>query len=186
MAGTSVLWIGIIPANSPPQISTALYSIDGAAFGTANISGSPSTTSSTLFNQVLFQTAPLLNGQHVLEVVYDGNAPQSASLVLDNFIVLNRTSGTTSTTSAPSDATSTTTAAWDNSSYGKSSGTPQAGALPHSHDIGAKAGIAVGGCLAFFGLTIFIFIVYCRRGRFSNNTWYNWTYRYPLHEDGRD
>ena len=154
------------------------YSIDGASAETANIPGSPSTTSPTLFNQYLFHSAALPAKEHVLEVVYNGNSSQSAPLVLDYFIVLNRTSEMTSAT--------TTTAAQASSSVNGYNGTYQAGVLPHSQNISEKVGIAVGASLAFIVLTILIFIVHRRRGRFGHNNWYNWTYRHPLYDDGRD
>lgn len=142
------------------------YYIDGAFGGTANILGSPSTNSPDLFNQYFFQTAPVPVGEHILHVVYDGNASQSAPLVLDNFIVLNRTPDAASM--APS----------------ITSGISQTGSPKHSHNIGALVGMAIGGCLALIALIILGFIAHRRRGRFGYRNWYNWTYRYPLDQDG--
>ena len=145
------------------------YSIDGASAGTAYVPGSPSTTSPVIFNQYLFQTPPLPNGKHVLEVVYNGNAPQSATLVIDNFIVLNRTSDILSTAAG----------------VGGVSHAPQTGVLSYFHHIGVLIGIIAGGCLALIGLTVFIFIV-CRRR--SYNRRYNRAFKYTKQgvlEDGR-
>ncbi len=153
------------------------YSIDGASAETANIPGSPSTAAPALFNQYLFHSAVLPAEDHVLEVVYNGNSSQSAPLVLDYFLVLNRTSEITSTATAAAQASS---------SVNKYNGTYQAGAPPHLQNISEKVGIAVGASMAFIVLTILIFIVHRRRGNFGHNAWYNWTYRYPLYDDGRD
>ncbi len=81
-----------------------------------------------------------------------------------------------------------TMAAQTSSSKGSpADGTPDAqGAPPHSHSIRGIAGMAVGGCVAIIALSIFSFILHRRRGRFRNRDWYNWTYRYPLDQDGRD
>ncbi len=173
--GTSVIWVAIIPSNSTSNSSMMSYSIDGASAGTAYIPGSPSTTSLDIYNQYLFQTAPLPNDKHVLEVVYNGNPPQSAPLVIDNFIVLNRTLDVASTTTGTD---------------GGATGAPQATALSNSHhrDDGVIIGIVVGGFLALLGLTVFIFIVRRRRHE-SHNVRYEETVKYNqqgLVEDGRD
>ncbi len=186
------------------------YVIDGAPGGTANIPGSPSIPSPDIFNQYLFQTAPLPNGDHLLEVVYNGSAPQSAPLVFDNLIILNRTLDTSSTTTIhatlatgttpstmtpgpasdpalPAGATPIAMLTTEASSTNvKSSSTPPVGARSHSADVGAKVGIVVGGCLALIGLTMFIFVVHRRWGRFYNqHLWYSRSARYHIHEDGR-
>ena len=147
------------------------YFVDGAFGGNANILGSPSTDSPDLFNQYFFQTAPVPVGEHVLHVVYNGNAPQSAPLVIDNFIVLNRTLDTASST-AMSQAPSVT------------SDIPQTGSPQHSRNVGALVGMAAGGFMALTALIIFSFIVHRRRGHFSYSNWYNWTFRYPMDQDG--
>lgn len=192
-SGISVIWVGAIAVNnSTSEIGTLTYSIDGSPGGTENIPGSPENVSFSLINQYLFQTTPVPVGEHILDVVYNGNVPQSAPLVLDYFIVLNRTSdtlaaSTTTTKTAPSEVAPTmTTRAVASSSDSSFSDTPKAGAPPHSHNIGAVAGMAVGGCLALVALIIFTFILHRRRGRFRHRDWYNWTYRYPLDQDGRD
>ena len=175
------------------------YSIDGAPGGTANIPGSPSIPSPDILNQYLFQTAPLPNGDHLLELVFNGSAPQSAPLVFDNFIILNRTLDISSTTTIPATLAtsipSTTTPrpasdpampAGASSTNVKSSGTPQVGARSHSDDVGAKVGIVVGGCLALIGLSMFIVVVHRRWGCFHNHhLWYSRSVRYHIHEDGR-
>ncbi|KJA15288.1 hypothetical protein HYPSUDRAFT_1069792, partial [Hypholoma sublateritium FD-334 SS-4] len=145
--GTSVIWVGAIPVNSTSEIGTLTYSIDGGPGGTADVPGSPSNETLDLLNQYLFQTAPVSVREHVLDVVYNGNAPQSAPLVLQYFVVLNRT---LNTLEAPTTIQTTTTSR---------------GASPHSRDIGAVAGMAVGGCLVLVALIIFIFILHRRRGR---------------------
>ena len=171
------------------------YSIDGLSVGTADIPGSPSNASLNLVNQYLFQTAPVPIGEHTLDVVYNGDAPQSAPLVLNYFIVLNRTSDTreaptaTSTSTAQSDTafTMTTTAQTSSSIGNVSDGALNAkGASPRSYSHGGIAAVAVGGCVALIALSMFIFIIHRRRGRFRHGNWYNWTYRYPLDQDGRD
>ena len=165
------------------------YSIDGLSVGTADIPGSPSNASLNLVNQYLFQTAPVPIGEHTLDVVYNGDAPQSAPLVLSYFIVLNRTSDTrevataTSTSTAQSDAAFTMATTAQTSS---SNGSVNAKGAPRSYSHGGIAAVAVGGCVALIALSMFIFIVHRRRGRFRHGNWYNWTYRYPLDQDGRD
>ena len=163
------------------------FSIDGASANTANIPGSPSTTSPALFNQYLFHSAALPAGEHVLEVVYNGNSSQSAPLVLDYFIVLNRTSGTASATMAmmPGADITTTTTPRASPSDGKSLGTSLAINSPRSHAVGTIIGTALGGSLALISLIIIILIAQRRMGLFRRTTWYNWTYRHPRHEDGR-
>ncbi len=164
------------------------YSFDGASTNTANIPGSPSTTAPVLFNQFLFHSAALPAGEHVLEVVYNGNSSQSAPLVLDYFIVLNRTSGTASTTMAMipgADITTTSaTTTLASPSDGNSSGTSLAINSPRSDAVGTKVGAALG-CLALIALIISIIIAQRRLGLWRRTTWYNWTYRHPRYEDGR-
>ena len=182
-----MIWVGIIPANSTPETSTMIYSIDGGPGSTAVIAGSPSTASPDIFNQYLFQTAPVPAGEHVLEVVYNGNAPQNAPLVLDDFIVLNRTSDTASTTAAPSETASTsTTTTGLNPSDAKSPDITQAAGAPPRSNFGEKVGLAVGGCLALIALMVLIYIICRRRGRLYHKSWDNWTIRSYRLEDGRD
>ncbi len=118
--------------NSTSEISTITYSIDGSSVGTADIPGSAPNASLNLVNQYLFQTAPVPVGEHTLDVVYNGNASQSAPLILNYFIVLNRTSDTreaTTTTTPPPQSyvayTMTMAAQTSSSKVSPADGTPE-------------------------------------------------------------
>ena len=108
-------------------------------------------------------------------------------LVIDNFVVFNRTSNAASTTAMASEVASAPANSQNSSSSSKGSyiDVLQAVIPPHLRSNGTIAGMAIGGCMALIGLTIFIFFIRRRQGRLGNS-WYGGTYRHPLNEDGMD
>ena len=111
--GTSISWVGTNYANDAgplgPTISTALatYTVDDQ--DPINFLVPLSTT--TLFNQILFETAQLSPGQHKLVVTYHGNLNSTAqNLVLNYFVQRDSpplmSSKNTTTTSVPSGSSS--------------------------------------------------------------------------------
>ncbi|KAF8808393.1 hypothetical protein BYT27DRAFT_7337775 [Phlegmacium glaucopus] len=111
--GVSLSFVSFLPDKFPLTPSSTTYSIDGKAPASFLVPiGSPE-----LYNQFLFQTGQLSAGQHKLVVTHQGNNG-SAPLVLDYLVVQNAPS--TSTSSAPTGATSTASVPTSNIGHKKS------------------------------------------------------------------
>ncbi|KAF8811571.1 hypothetical protein BYT27DRAFT_6442198 [Phlegmacium glaucopus] len=157
-SGISLSWISIIytTISSPPNSSSATYSIDGQTPTTFLVPAPPSGIA-RLYNQILFQTAVLSPGHHELVVTYRGNDSQGVDsqppLSLDYFVVQDAPSSSTSSSSnAPTHAIS--------SSAPSSSSTSSSTTTNH---IGAVVGGVIGGGFIMLLLLLIVFAFIRRR-----------------------
>ncbi|KAF8880167.1 hypothetical protein BD779DRAFT_1676044 [Infundibulicybe gibba] len=161
VVGTSVTWVGFIPAQmaSNQSTSNAIYSIDRAE----PVSFSFHSSTQNLTNQVFF-TSPTLNpGLHSLKVTHQGNAT-TPPLVLDHFIVANNVA--TPSLQVPPVASASPQPPAMSSTVATTSAS--ANKLGTSVPIGAIIGGAVGG-IAVFCLAAVLLRRRIRHRRFVTN-----------------
>ncbi|KAG6835605.1 hypothetical protein H0H93_016578 [Arthromyces matolae] len=101
--GTSLTWVGYIPAELPHNAAQASYVIDNGGSVNVNLNGIPTGKTSSLFIQTFFSTPDLSAGPHSILVTYNGGTGASTPLVLDYLLITN--------VSIPSNTGTTTTAA---------------------------------------------------------------------------
>ena len=146
--GTSLTWVGSIPAEYSHNASSASYSIDGGPSTVFQLNGLPVNTTSTLYNEIFFTTPELPLRPHNLLVTYLGNDSQTP-LVLSNVLFMN------ATISVSSDSSNTDPIA-ANAAYSISS---------DSLNTGATVGGVVGGVLGLLTLLALAFFSIRRRRR---------------------
>jgi hypothetical protein len=88
--GVSFKWYGFYDARFPFAVSTASYSIDGAAPVNFTLNGVTAQQTSVQYSQVFFTTDTLSPGNHKVEVTYNGNA-NTTPLSVEVIIVQNGT-----------------------------------------------------------------------------------------------
>lgn len=86
--GIQLSWYGIYSSNVSHTKSSGEYSIDGQPFSSFQLLGLSQSSTTTLFNQLLFITPTLEMGSHILSARYTGDTGQTP-LTLDYLIVEN-------------------------------------------------------------------------------------------------
>ena len=176
--GNSVSWWGYTlkdpSLGSAPGAGT--YSVDGSEPKAFKIPGLPSSSSPSQTNEEFFNTGTLSDGQHRVEVVYQGS-PGDAPLVLD-YILLQ--GDTTASSSSPPGMQVLTLSSPEQSSIPSSPLGTQVSTLSppaqssilsqkpthgsHHINIGIVAGTTIGGLCILISL-MFCFLHYRRRRR---------------------
>ncbi|KAG6906079.1 hypothetical protein DXG01_016022 [Tephrocybe rancida] len=99
--GSSLTWVGEIPADSSTSPASLSYSIDGGSAVTVSMAGSSS--SSLQSNHVWFSTSDFSSGSHSLKVTYNGNKNVPLSLA---YVYLGNSKITTGSTGSSSQSPS--------------------------------------------------------------------------------
>ncbi|KAH9480158.1 hypothetical protein JR316_0006755 [Psilocybe cubensis] len=126
--GVSLSWYSFIPTEYPHGASLASYSVDGQA--STQFSIGPAQGSTTVYNQILFETPQYSMGPHQIVVTYHGSS-STTPLALDFMIVQNGTSPVSGTPApAPSHSPSSPFSSSSSSSTSTSSSSSFSSSFP--------------------------------------------------------